>query len=140
MKRLFLVFFMVAACSFKLHAQDLNTVNVKELLMSREWTSPDTLWTISFSDTMSCHRCVVPNQTVFVINRAFYLSDTADTVFVSSKMGANHGIFVVWREYGNRSSWIELMDIDSDHMVYRSMVNNILELTARPKQGGNPSE
>ena len=143
MKQIVLVLFFFASSCIMLSAQDMTAEQIYETLQSYEWSNPTftTPYSFSFSATVFHHRIFKSENSYYEGNADYYLSDTADTEFVASKMGHAQGSrYIVRRDHGNRSWWLEIMAITPEHLTLRSSSNVILELTARPKQESNSQE
>ena len=96
---------------------------------------------LSFIIGSSNLRIHIMKGTLIEGNADYYLSDTADTEFVASKMGHAQGSrYIVRRDHGNRSWWLEIVTITPEHLTLRSSSNVLLEFSAQPKQGGNSPE
>ena len=143
MKQIVLVLSLFVSSCIMLSAQDMTAEQIYETLQSYEWSNPTftTPYSFSFSATVFHHRIFKSENSCYEGNADYYLSDTADTEFVASKMGHAQGSrYIVRRDHGNRSWWLEIMAITPEHLTLRSSSNVILELTARPKQESNSQE
>ena len=143
MKQIVLVLSLFVSSCIMLSAQDMTAEQIYETLQSYEWSNPTftTPYSFSFSATVFHHRIFKSENSYYEGNADYYLSDTADTEFVASKMGHAQGCrYIVRRDYGNRSWWLEIVAISSEHLTLRSSSNVLLELTARPKQESNSQE
>ena len=137
MKRVLLALSLFASSCIMIAAQDMTAEQIYETLQSYEWSNPTftTPYSFSFSATVFHHRIFKSENSYYEGNADYYLSDTADTEFVASKMGHAQGSrYIVRRDHGNRSWWLEIVTITPEHLTLRSSSNVILELTARPKQ------
>lgn len=140
-KIIFFLLFM--SLGLKMSAQELTSTQVYELLQSYEWSALHfgRPYSFTFSPTVFHFRMYKTESSNYECDDNFYLSDTADTVFVASKMGQAQGShYIISKEPGNRASWLEIVSISSDHLTLRSSHNAVHELTACPKQGGNTPE
>ena len=144
MKHIVLVLFFFVSSCIMLSAQDMTAEQIYDTLQSYEWIShDDELPPVSytFSSTVFHYRIFKTAESNYEGNKDYYLSDTADTEFVASKMGHAQGSrYIVRRDRGNRTSWLEIVTITPEHLTLRSSSNVILELTARPKQESNSQE
>ena len=143
MKQIVLVLSLFVSSCIMLSAQDMTAEQIYETLQSYEWSNPTftTPYSFSFSATVFHHRIFKSENSYYEGNADYYLSDTADTEFVASKMGHAQGSrYIVRRDRGNRTSWLEIVTITPEHLTLRSSSNVILELTARPKQESNSQE
>ncbi len=144
MKHIVLVLFFFVSSCIMLSAQDMTAEQIYDTLQSYEWIShDDELPPVSytFSSTVFHYRIFKTAESNYEGNKDYYLSDTADTEFVASKMGHAQGSrYIVRRDRGNRTSWLEIVTITPEHLTLRSSSNVLLEFSAQPKQGGNSPE
>lgn len=144
MKRILLALFLFVSSCIMLSAQDMTAEQIYDTRQSYEWISHDNELppvSYTFSSTVFHYQIFKTAESNYEGNKDYYLSDTADPEFITSKMRRAQGSrYIVRRERGNRTSWLEIVAISSEHLTLRSANNVLLEFTAHPKHGNNPPE